>query len=68
MTAASLALSVLEKWLFAATCAVNAGSCVVRVVVEVGVVMMVGKLCKPALVNWGLYSFVSSQLGLSAGP
>ena len=50
MTAASLALSVVENRLLVSTCAVSAGSCAARVAV--------GKLCKPALVNWGFYSFM----------
>ena len=59
MTARSLSLSVLENRLFVATCAVSVVSCA-----ELGR----GKLWRPALVLWGLYSFVGLQLGELGGP
>ena len=59
MTARSLSLSVLENRLFAATCAVSVVSCAA---------LGRGKLWRPALVNWGLYSFEGSQLGELGGP
>jgi len=50
---------VLENRLFAATCAVSVVSCAA---------LGRGKLWRPALVLWGLYSFDGSQLGELGGP
>jgi len=59
VTAASLALSVLEKRLFTATCAVSVVSCA-----AVGR----GNVWKPAFSNWGPYWFARRQFGYVGAP
>ncbi|HKW96757.1 MAG TPA: hypothetical protein VJN43_03445 [Bryobacteraceae bacterium] len=53
MVAASLAVSVAKKWLFTATCAVSVAS---------WEGLGTGKLWRPALINWRLYSPDKRQL------